>query len=126
MIGLHGGLGGDVVTGEQDNMCGKSRKGTGILDRLEEKGTRKKGSQIDDRSGDQNRNRYSSKGASEKRADLKAFSGSFPIYYFYNLPLTLFSLCPQLFGVSVVPIFVSSSICACNLMTWVSYLILVC
>lgn len=63
---------------------------------------------------------------SEERADLKGFSGRFLIYYFYNLPLTPFSLCPQLFGVSIVPIFVSSSICACNLMTWVSYLILVC
>lgn len=73
----------------------------------------------------QNSNRYFSKGASEKRVGLKASSGSFLIY-FYNLPLTLFSPCPQLFGVSIVPIFVSSSICACNLMTSVSHLILVC
>lgn len=67
-----------------------------------------------------------SKGMTEYRAGLKIFSGSFLVYCFCSLPLTLFHCVLNYLGVSIVPIFVSSSICVCNLMTWVSYLILVC
>lgn len=67
-------------------MCDKSKglsfgQGGGDGEELE-----REGSQVGERRGDQNRNRYFSKGVIEERADLKTFSGSFPMYYFCSLP----------------------------------------